>query len=94
MTLQLADKSITRPHGVSEDVLVKVDKFLFLIDFVVIDMEEYDDAPLILSRPFRKTVRMMIGNDYGQMKVRVQDEEVCFNLFEAMKHSKDKSDCF
>ncbi|XP_050915297.1 uncharacterized protein LOC127130308 [Lathyrus oleraceus] len=44
MTLQLADKSITRPHGVSKDVLVKVDKFLFLIDFVVIDMEEYDDA--------------------------------------------------
>ena len=57
-------------------------------------MEEYDDAPLILDRPFMKTARMMIDMDDGLMKVRVQDEEVCFNLFEAMKHSKDKSYCF
>ncbi|XP_050908015.1 uncharacterized protein LOC127121600 [Lathyrus oleraceus] len=49
MTLQLADNSITRPHGVGEDVLVKMDKVLFSIDFVVIDMEEYVDAPLILG---------------------------------------------
>lgn len=93
MTLQLADRSITRLHGVTEDVLVKVDKFLFPTDFVVIDMEEDDDAPLILGRPFMKTARMMIDIDDGLMKVRVQDEEVCFNLFEAMKHSKDKGDC-
>lgn len=38
MILQLADKSTTRPHGVVEDVLVKVGKFLFPIDFIVIDM--------------------------------------------------------
>ncbi|XP_058763953.1 uncharacterized protein LOC131637374 [Vicia villosa] len=41
-----------------------------------------------------KTARMMIGIDDGIMKLRVQDEEVCFNLFEAMKQPKDKSDCF
>ncbi|XP_050920372.1 uncharacterized protein LOC127138009 [Lathyrus oleraceus] len=74
MTLQLANKSITRPHGVAEDVLVKMDKFLFPVDFVVIDMEEDDDAPLILGRPFTKTARMMIDIDYGLMKVGVQDE--------------------
>lgn len=44
MTLQFARKSITCPHGVTEDVLVKIDKFLFPVDFVVIDMEENDDA--------------------------------------------------
>ncbi|KAI5394242.1 hypothetical protein KIW84_061078 [Lathyrus oleraceus] len=94
MTLQLADKSTTHPHGVAQDVLVKVDKFFFPVDFIVIDMEEDDDAPLILGRPFMKTARMMIDVDDGLMKVRVQNEEVTFDLFEAMKHSKDRNDSF
>lgn len=86
----MADKSITRPHRVVGDVLVKVDKFLFPIDFIVIDMEEDDDSPLILSRPLMKIARMVIDIDDGLMKVRVQDEELCLNLFESMKHSQDK----
>ncbi|XP_058762162.1 uncharacterized protein LOC131635553 [Vicia villosa] len=94
MTLQLADKSLTSPYGVAQDMLVKVDKFLFPVDFVVVDMEEDRDVPLILGRPFMKTARMMIDIDDGLMKVRVQDEEVTFNLFEAMKHPKDKRDTF
>ncbi|XP_058784877.1 uncharacterized protein LOC131659743 [Vicia villosa] len=94
MTLQLADKSTTRPYGVAEDLLVKVDKLLFPIDFVVIDMEEDIDTPLILARPFMKTTRMMIDIDDGLMKVRFQDEKVCFDLFEAMKHPSDNGDCF
>ncbi|GAU47732.1 hypothetical protein TSUD_386910 [Trifolium subterraneum] len=94
MTLQLANKSIKRPSGIAEDVLVKVDKFMFPIDFMVMDIEEDDDVPLILGRPFMKTARMMIDIDDGVMKVRVQDEEVSFNLWEAMKYSKDKGVCF
>ncbi|XP_050876054.1 uncharacterized protein LOC127079722 [Lathyrus oleraceus] len=90
MTLQLADKLVTRPSGIAEDVLVKVDKFLFLIDFVVMDIEEDNHVPLILGHPFMKIARMMIDIDDGLMKVRVQDEEVTFNLFDAMKRSKDK----
>ncbi|XP_058725862.1 uncharacterized protein LOC131597169 [Vicia villosa] len=94
MTLQLADKSLTSPYGVAQDMLVKVDKFLFPVDFVVVDMEEDRDVPLILGRPFMKTAWMMIDIDDGLMKVRVQDEEVTFNLFEAMKHPKDKHHTF
>ncbi|MCI81889.1 hypothetical protein A2U01_0103163, partial [Trifolium medium] len=45
------------------------------IDFVVMDIDEYDDVPLILGRPFVKTAHMMIDIDDGIMKVRVQDEE-------------------
>jgi len=48
MTLQLADRSITRPYGVIEDVLVKVKHLIFLADFMVIDIEEDADIPLIL----------------------------------------------
>jgi hypothetical protein len=77
-----------------EDVLVKVNKFMFSINFVVMDIEEDDDVPLILGRPFMKTVRMMIDIDDRIMKVRVQDEDVIFNLWEAMKHPKDKDVCF
>ncbi|XP_058764881.1 uncharacterized protein LOC131638338 [Vicia villosa] len=94
MTLQLANKSATLPYGVAQDMLVKVDKFLFLVDFVVIDMEEDKESPIILGRPFMKTTRMMIDIDDGIMKLKVQDEEVCFNLFDTMKQPKDKSDCF
>lgn len=94
MTLQLADKSITRPLGIAKDVLVKVDTFLFPIDFVVMDIKEDDDAPLILGRPFMKTARMMINVDEGVMKVRVQDEEVNFILFEAIKHPTNKGICY
>nr|KYP72467.1 hypothetical protein KK1_005056 [Cajanus cajan] len=52
MTLQLANRSIKYPHGVVEDVLVKVDNFMFPVDFVVMDMEEDIEVPLILGRPF------------------------------------------
>ncbi|XP_058733282.1 uncharacterized protein LOC131604883 [Vicia villosa] len=94
ITLQLADKSIISPYGVVQDMLVKVDKFLFPVDFVVVDMEEDHDVPLILGRPFMKTTRMMIDIDDGIMKVRVQDKEVIFTLFESMKPPKDEHDNF
>ncbi|XP_022877093.1 uncharacterized protein LOC111395346 [Olea europaea var. sylvestris] len=48
-TLQLADRSITYPKGIIEDVLVKVDKFIFPVDFVALDMEEGEKVPLILG---------------------------------------------
>ncbi|BAU01143.1 hypothetical protein VIGAN_11030900, partial [Vigna angularis var. angularis] len=90
MTLQLADRSIKYPQGVVEDVLVKVDKFLFPMDFVVMEMKEDTEIPLILGRPFMKTARVLIDVDEGKLKVRVEDEEVNFNVFEAMSHPNDE----
>jgi len=55
MTLQLADRSITKPYGVIEDVLVRVKHFIFLADFVVMDIYEDNDIPLIYGRPFMLT---------------------------------------
>jgi len=94
MTLQLADRSIKHPYGMVEDLLVKVDKLLFPIDFVVMDIEEDVDVPLILGRPFMKTAKVIIDVDKGNLKVCVENEEVSFNVFEAMKHPNDKKDCF
>ncbi|XP_062114284.1 uncharacterized protein LOC133825341 [Humulus lupulus] len=52
VTLPLADRSVKHPRGIIEDVLVKVDKFIFPADFIVLDMEEDTDVPIILGRPF------------------------------------------
>ena len=55
ISLQMADRSIALPRGILEDVLVKVDKFIFPVDFVVLDMEEDREVPIILGRPFLAT---------------------------------------
>ena len=94
MTLQLADRSIKYPHGIVEDLLVKVDKFLFPLDFVVMDIEEDVEVPLILGRPFMKVAKVIIDVDKGRFKVCAQDAEVNFNVFEAMKYSNDQKECF
>ncbi|XP_068503639.1 uncharacterized protein [Phaseolus vulgaris] len=94
MTLQLVDRSIKYPHGIVEDLLVKVDKFLFPVDFVVMDIEEDVEVPLILGRLFMKTVKVIIDVDKGKLKVCVLDEEVSFNVFEAKKYSNDHKECF
>jgi len=67
MTLQLDDKFIKDSHGVVEDALVKVRKFIFPINFVVMDMEEEEDVPLILGRPFMKTAKVIM--DVNEEKI-------------------------
>ncbi|XP_068474745.1 uncharacterized protein [Phaseolus vulgaris] len=60
MTLQLANRSMKYSYGVVENVLVKGDKFIFPVDFVVMDIEEDNEVPLILGRPFMKTARVIM----------------------------------
>ena len=60
VTLQLVDKSLKHPKGVKEDVLVKVDKFIFPADFIMLYMEEDKEISIILGRPFLATGRAMI----------------------------------
>ena len=55
MTLQMANRTMAQPEGVLEDVLIKVGKFIFLVDFVVMNMEEDTQVPLLLGRPFMAT---------------------------------------
>nr|GFA92727.1 reverse transcriptase domain-containing protein [Tanacetum cinerariifolium] len=74
MTLELADWSISRPIGVAEDVFVKVGKFHFLADFVVIDFDADPRVPLILGRSFLKTERALIDVYDGELTLRVNNE--------------------
>ncbi|KAL0444740.1 UNVERIFIED_CONTAM: hypothetical protein Slati_2196700 [Sesamum latifolium] len=58
--LQLADRSIKYPRGIVDDVLIKVGKFIIPVDFIVLDMEEDKNMPLILGRSFLATSRALI----------------------------------
>ncbi|XP_062080125.1 uncharacterized protein LOC133784869 [Humulus lupulus] len=60
VSLQMADRSIKHPRGMIEDVLVKVDKFIFPADFIVLDMEEDTNIPIMIGRPFLATGRALI----------------------------------
>ncbi|GJX56396.1 reverse transcriptase domain-containing protein [Tanacetum coccineum] len=87
MTLELADRSITYPKGLAEDVYVKVRKFYFLADFIVVDFEADPRVPLILGRSFLKTGRTLIDVYEGEITLRVDNEAVTFNLDQTMKYS-------
>nr|GEX24085.1 reverse transcriptase domain-containing protein [Tanacetum cinerariifolium] len=76
MTLELADRSVAYPVGVAEDVFVKVGKFYFLADFVVVDYDVDPRVPLILGRPFLKTTRALIDVHDEELTLRVNDEAI------------------
>ena len=75
-------------------MLVKVDKFIFLIDFIVLIMEEDTEVPIILGRPFLTTGWALIDVQKGELRLRVQEEEVTFNVFNAMKYPIESESCF
>ncbi|KAL5563392.1 hypothetical protein UlMin_033139 [Ulmus minor] len=93
VSLQLADRSIAQPEGKIEDVLVKVDKFIFPVDFIILDFEADMEVPIILGRPFLATGHALIDVHNGELTMRVQDEKVTFNVFQAMKFPNEVEEC-
>ncbi|GKB83415.1 reverse transcriptase domain-containing protein [Tanacetum coccineum] len=87
MTLELADRSITHPKGLAEDVYVKVGKFHFPTDFVVVDFEADPRVPLILGRSFLRTGRALIDVYGEEITLRVDNEAVTFNLDQTTRYS-------
>eukprot|EP00256_Glycine_max_P033779 XP_006579260.1 uncharacterized protein LOC102663339 [Glycine max] len=94
MTLQLADRSITRPYGVVEDVLVKVHHFTFPMDFVIMDIEEDMKIPFILGRPFMLTANCVVDMGNGNLEMSIDNQNVTFNLFEEIKYPGEDRRCF
>ncbi|GJY95816.1 reverse transcriptase domain-containing protein [Tanacetum coccineum] len=76
MVLELADRTISKPTGVAENVFVKVGKFYFLADFVVLDFIADPRVPLILGRPFLRTTHALIDvyEEYSQEVLGFSDE--------------------
>ena len=67
----MADRSLTFPKGIIKNVLVKVDKFIFPVDFVVLDMVEDTKVPLIMGKPFLATSQALIDVKNGELTLRV-----------------------
>nr|GFA42278.1 reverse transcriptase domain-containing protein [Tanacetum cinerariifolium] len=92
MTLELVDRLISRPVGVTEDVFVKVGTFHFPVDFVVVDFDADPRVPLILGRSFLKTKRALIDVFEGELTLRVGKESITFNLDQTSRYSANYND--
>ncbi|XP_076903041.1 uncharacterized protein LOC143557992 [Bidens hawaiensis] len=76
MSIQQADRSVKYPCRIVENMLVHIGKFIFPVDFVILDMNEDDSIPLILGRPFLATAQALIDVRDGKLILRVGDENV------------------
>ncbi|GJY69429.1 reverse transcriptase domain-containing protein [Tanacetum coccineum] len=92
MILELVDRSITRPKGVAKDVFVKVGKFDFPTDFVVVDFKSDPRVPLILGRSFLRIGRALIDVYGEEITLRVDNEAVTFNLNKTTRYSSTYDD--
>jgi hypothetical protein len=100
--LQLADRSMKRPRGIIEDVLIKIGKFYFPVDFIVIDMELVDGVvnqiPMILGRPFLATAIALINCRTGVMKISFGNMTVELNIFninsQPLEYDENRPMCF
>lgn len=93
MTLQLADRSVKVPRRIVEDVLIKVDKFYFPVDFIVLDTEPVQNVgvqiPIILGRPFLATANALINCRTGVMKISFGNMTVELNIFYISKQPRE-----
>ncbi|GJX09504.1 reverse transcriptase domain-containing protein [Tanacetum coccineum] len=87
MILELADRSTTSPSGIAEDVFVKVGKFHFPADFVVVDYVVHPRVPLILGRPFLRMARAFIDVYGEELTFRVDDEAITFKVGQTSRYS-------
>ncbi|GKF53605.1 reverse transcriptase domain-containing protein, partial [Tanacetum coccineum] len=92
MTLEFVDRSITQPIGIAEDVYLKIGKFKFPADFVVVVFDADPRVSLILRRSFLKTRRALIDVYEGELTLRVGKEAVTFNLDQTSRYSSNYDD--
>ena len=90
----MVDMTLAHPEGILEDVLIKVGKFVFPMNFVVINIEVNKQVPLLLGRPFLATRATLIDGKKGELTLRIGDEVVHFNLNHSLKQPKlSSADC-
>nr|GEY74957.1 DNA-directed DNA polymerase [Tanacetum cinerariifolium] len=87
MTLELADRSVSKPIGIAKDVLFKVGVFHFPADFVVVDFKPDPRVPLILERCLLKTARALIDVHKGELTLRIKNEAITYNLDQIVRYS-------
>lgn len=92
VSLQLADRSIKYPRGIVKVMLVKVGKFIFSADFIVLDMKEDQEIPIILDRPFLAMGMTLTDVQKGQLILRDKMNKSLL-MFQDIKISYGKESC-
>ncbi|KAJ9186720.1 hypothetical protein P3X46_002263 [Hevea brasiliensis] len=94
ISLQLADRSIKYPEGILENIPLKVGKFYIPVDFVILDMEEDSNIPIILGRPFLATAGALIDVKGEKLTLRVGEDHLVFNIGnDKKKQHEDVDSC-
>ncbi|XP_075077429.1 uncharacterized protein LOC142164140 [Nicotiana tabacum] len=93
MLLQIADRMMKRPSGILDDVLVQVGKFVFPADFVILDCQVDEEISIILGRPFLDTGRALIDCETRELKMRLNNEEITFNVQNSMRRPSEFANC-
>ncbi|GKF01082.1 retrotransposon protein, putative, ty3-gypsy subclass, partial [Tanacetum coccineum] len=88
----LADRSIMYPIGICENLLVKIDNFIFLVDFVILEIDEDASVPIILGQPLAMAYAVIDVHD-GKLSLRVGEERITFNIGKSMKFASSQDDC-
>src|SRR3954467_9886016 len=84
--LRFADHTVKKSYGVAEDVLVEVDKFVFPVDFHIMDIPEDEETPILLGRPFLSTCRCNLDIEKGTLTLKSFDEEVTLKMLGVKKN--------
>ena len=93
--LSLADGFVRRSHGIMEDMIVKVEKSYFLVNFIIMDMKsrkDFTDAPIILGRPFLATAKAITDCGKGEVIFQVGDSILKVSINKLMRHPSHASD--
>ncbi|GKE36193.1 putative nucleotidyltransferase, ribonuclease H [Tanacetum coccineum] len=90
--IELANKTTQFPKGIAKNVMVKIDKFVFPVDFLILDMKEDHRIPIILGRPFLATAHAMIDVFNKKISYEVGDEIITFDLEKSMRFSPSDED--
>ncbi|XP_019238230.1 PREDICTED: uncharacterized protein LOC109218329 [Nicotiana attenuata] len=93
MRLQMADRSMKRPLGIIDDVLVRVDEFILSADFVILDCEVDFEVPIILVRLFLATGKALVDIEVGELNFCVGDEKVVFHVCKSMRRPNSSEVC-
>ncbi|XP_050889524.1 uncharacterized protein LOC127094789 [Lathyrus oleraceus] len=93
MSLQLADRSVKYLIGILEDILVRIRQLYIPTDFVIMDIKEDEEIPILLGRPLLSTAGAMIDVKRGKMTFKVGDEKVEFILSKFLKASTMDDSC-
>ena len=98
IVLQLADRSIKKPRGILEDDIIKVDKFYYRVDFIVLDIEPVPypkkQIPVILGRPFLAIANACINCQTRAMKISFGNMKIKLNIYTVFQNAPDQKACF